>query len=440
MNSSGVSKGIESIVSADQAETEGKPEVSFRFLKHHGGQNFGVRPGGENIFNDTGKTPWYYQTVWRVTDNTSLGYGDNDILALDGSMQPYLGNYPLTQEAALRIWQRLPFTPVELNSRGEIWVLNGDLHEYDLQKILDAFLNYHHTPEINQGIEQHTPLGSNYALQKFLVHGVALIGAAGLFHVLRKHNSDSFPDLLDVSLTDSLKTVDNLPVVNETTINAIQARLKESPVGSVTRRQVLKFFGYSASVGLLAYGGSVLTSSILYEKAAESDSQLMHDLLLKLGSIGEIKDSLDVLINGRTALLNQKTIDAMKQSEFSSRNLTKGVIVMGDLHAYRANDYNKHEGIRLKAIEEYLLSMHEIVTTVAQETGQDKNKLLKHVFKLIAQVDMIPISQPDINPNDPNAPIEKLQEAIGKPVSFYSKTVLDLIYKVDPILWATMFS
>lgn len=294
------------------------------------------------------------------------------VLGLD-SLSP-----SLAEEARFVYWPWLPGSSKEMSGRDSLYVVAGDILHW---QIVDQY------PEENQVLENLRKEGwgdvENYGKQCTVEYG--LTAALGIL----------------------------------TGVAAIKTK------GKTTRRSFLKLgLGViSAAITGVEVGRA---SPIIHSYSRESKSSPLQQFITE---VTKFRFSRSVWLEGRTALVVSKTMDAMDILDLPEDAV--GSVVMGFPHSYEATSILSDKNFRRQAIQKYALEFEQdiipplIHSGILNDTAEDREWVRTALVSTFALTDVCQISEPPtLQTDDPIGMTARLQKRVRR---YYSPEVVEAL-------------
>lgn len=331
---------------------------------------------------------------WNEAIGSRLRRSEPQILAID-SLEPVVSldlNRSLTHSEQMSVWRHLPVRPSKLNQKGEVLVVCGDI--------------LYRTPKAAGRI-----LGFEADKQE------------KLSNLLNKKDDSATSDLrTDIQMETGAPLI--LSLMLAIGAGASIGRLNNIEQKSISRRNILKGItglGAAGAASVLAGKGSIYGASL-------ATNEKLANFFEKVADIAQPIFTSQTAVNGRTALLISKSIEA--QNLGLTPDGTHGAVVLGNGHAYKSEELMKSKDKRVNAIASYYkdftLFFHEVCEKFPEIPEKD---FMDYLARIFPSFDLISVTD---SGEDKTDDVKKfMDEHVKYAGTFMSSEVQEAIDKVD---------
>ncbi len=307
------------------------------------------------------------------------------IVAVDGSYPnslhldlDSLGDYPIS--AKRWVWMGLPARPSEINNKGELIVVAGDV----------SYTNIKYEIEDSASIEERLDISrftSNEGERR---------------QIFEKNEATR-----EVVATAALLSLANIALWYEG-----NRANSQSPL--ISRRSFIKGMG----VALLAGG---MLAKLSPQLAAYAPNTKTENFLEQIMDIAKNRFSDETQLDGRTALLISKSRAAIEQGLTPPD--AKASVLMGNSHGFKAQDFLESAKERKKAIHDYANLLTEYLRDVSDRFPKFSfERTQKIMLDMLATGDLLVARDPDESLESLDKMVDGSVQYIG---SFVSPEVLE---------------
>lgn len=344
--------------------------------------------------------------IWNPEVAKRMSEYHPEVVAID-SLDPFIP--PISIDDRRFLWWALPARPRDLNPKGEIYVVCGDVSPGDIS----YFGRLGSNQEVIRKMSEYD-LGNPISDQK-----------------IAKYVEEGNQEVSTLSKLGSLLSSTFL-IYKAMTMNKFP---DDKSKNEISRRDFLKLGGAAGVVLLLGRTNETIVSDardLVGKKAVKANSEYEEGVILHIASLLRPRFQEENLINGRGALVTAKEEDSINVLHLPPT--TPGSIVMGWGHAPEATRLMANRSARTSTIAKYAGDLVTILEETLQTLGytQDQKFIaVNHLLDLIAETTIVKVSDPG-GPSDQPDFMQKINGLFSEELYFLSPQVLKATQHLRP--------